>query len=78
MDHTAFTLQTHHTCLHLVSGVVTKAVYPETEAEAPGFETEAEAVAFETEAKAVAVDPETVNFLIMCAKSIYSHLWTSI
>jgi len=41
---------------------VTKAVwvYPETEAETPGFETEAEAeeVAFETEAKTEAVDPK--------------------
>jgi len=38
-----------------ITSVVTKAVYPETEA--PGFETEA--IAFETEAKTEAVDPET-------------------
>jgi len=43
------------------ASVVTKAVYPETEAEAEasGFESEVEAVAFETEAKTEAVNPKT-------------------
>ena len=52
----------------LICSVVTKTVYPETEAEAPGSETEAEteAVAFETEAKTEAVDPEAQGSKAVC------------
>jgi len=47
----------NHILISLLFSVVTKAVYHDTEAEAPGFE--AEALAFGTEAKTEAVDPKT-------------------